>query len=156
MLPDTNMFNHNISRNVDIRRAQAPVAAGTDDTQAGLTIDTLGYESVLLAIDFGTITAGAVTDVRLQHGAASDASDMADIAGSKVTVAADQDNLLVLAEVHRPTKRYLRLLTTRATANAVINGGFALLARGATLPPAKHASVSNACKVIASPVSGTA
>lgn len=151
------MQNHQITRNIDIRRAFAPVAAGTGDTQDSTVIDTLGYESIVFMVHFGAIVTGAATDVRLQHGDASDGSDAADVAGSKVTVADDQDNLIVLScEVHRPVKRYIRARVTRAAQNSTINGGYVLLARGEVRPPAKHSTVSNTATVLVSPVAGTA
>lgn len=46
-------------------------------------------------VGFGTITASAVTSIKVQQGAASDLSDAADLLGTGITVAADDDNQIV-------------------------------------------------------------
>lgn len=140
------MMFHNIHSQVKLDRAMDAVAAGTGDTQNGDVIDTAHYESILFAVYFGVITATAVTTIKVQEGNASDGSDMADIANSSVSVPDTGDSKLWLSyEIHRPTKRYLRVTVTRATANAVINGAFVMLARGGFLPPAQGANAGNVC-----------
>lgn len=146
-------FGRNIGKAIKVDRAMNAVAAGTGDTQNGDTIDTLDYESVLFAVFFGAITATAVTTIKVQEGAASDGSDMADIANTSVSVPDTGDNEVWLSyEIFRPTKRYVRVTVTRATANAVINGAFVMLARGGFLPPVKGANAGNVSPgVIVSP-----
>jgi hypothetical protein len=130
------MFQHNISRVLFSDRAMVPVAAGTGDTQNGDTIDTAGYESIVFLVYLGTLTSGAVTTIKLQYGSASDASDMADITSGSVSVPQSTGGGKVWwsVEVHRPTKRYLRVCVVRATANAVINGAVVLMGRAAIQP----------------------
>jgi hypothetical protein len=138
------MFNHNITRHLDIDIAMAPVAAGTGDTQTGITIDTAGFESFVFMVYFGTITSTAVTTVKLQAGALANASDMADVTNATVSVPDTGDNLGWLSvEIHRPTKRYWRVAVVRATANAVINGAIVILGRSAIQPPAIGATMGN-------------
>lgn len=131
------MFQHQITRQLAPAVAIAAVAAGTGDSQNGNTIDTQGAESIAFAIQFGVITASAVTTLKIQAGSASNASDMADIPGATVAVPVSASTTVVWApEIHRPTKRYLRVVVVRATANAVIAGGVALLGRQQIEPPA--------------------
>jgi hypothetical protein len=135
-------MDHNLSRLVDIRRAINAVAAGTS-SQNGNTIDTLGYDSVCFIVAFGALTATQVTSIKVQQGDQSDASDMADISGAATGNMADADgNKLLCVEVYRPSKRYVRVVVVRGTANAVIDGGIALLYRAAQLPPALHSTMS--------------
>lgn len=131
------MFQHQITHQIAPAVAIAAVAVGTGDTQNGNTIDTQDAESIAFAVQFGAITAGAVTTLKVQAGSASDGSDMADVAGASVSVPVSASDKVVWApEIHRPTKRYLRVCVTRATANAVIAGGVALLGRQGVEPPA--------------------
>jgi hypothetical protein len=135
-------MDHTLLKLVDVRRAINAVAAGTS-SQNGNTIDTLGYDSVAFVVAFGALTATQVTSIKLQSGDASDASDMADVSGATSGALADGDGTKLLAlELYRPSKRYVRVVVVRGTANAVIDGGIALLYRGAQLPPAPHSTVA--------------
>jgi hypothetical protein len=93
----------------------------------GTIIDTLGFRSCCILIHFGPLVAGAVTSYRVQQGNAANMSDAADIAGSTKTVADDSDNLIRYADVHNVSKRYLRLMISRATENATVGSAVALL-----------------------------
>jgi hypothetical protein len=139
------MTQHNLTRNVFVDVAMAPVAAGTGDTQNGLTIDTLDYESIVFLVYLGALSAGAVTTIQVQYGALANGTDMANIANGAVSVPqASGSNLGWLSvEVHRPTKRYMRVVVTRATANAVINGASVLMGRGGFRPPTIGVSMGN-------------
>lgn len=94
-------------------------AAGTSAIN-GATIDTLGFMGVLFLLHFGAIVTGAVTSFKLQHGDAANASDMADILGSSQTVADSDDDKVFYAELGIPTKRYCRVVVSRATQNATV------------------------------------
>jgi hypothetical protein len=139
------VFQHNISRTLYVDIAMAPVAAGTGDTQTGNTIDTAGYESIVFIVYLGTLTAGAVTTIKLQYGNASNASDMADIPNSSISVPqATGGNVgWWSVELHRPTKRYVRVAVVRATANAVINGADVIMGRAAVQPAAQGVNMGN-------------
>lgn len=138
------MFKHNITRTLGFDVAVPATAAGSTSVN-GNTIDTLGYESVAFLVYFGTLTSTAVTGIKIQAGDKSDASDMADVPNSAVAVADSNSGKGVLsAEIHRPTKRYLRAVVTRATANAVINGGIVILGRADVQPAAIGANMVNA------------
>lgn len=139
------MFNHNVTRNLYVDIAMSPVTAGTGDTQTGLTIDTLGCESIVFLVYLGTLTASAVTTIKLQYGSASDLSDAVDVPNSSISVpqSTGGGKGWLTVEVHRPTKRYMRVAVVRATANAVINGAFVLMGRGGNLPPVQGATMAN-------------
>ena len=44
-----------------------------------------------------------------------------DVTGGSVTIADTDDNKIVFFEVHKPKKRYFRILTSRATQNATVD-----------------------------------
>jgi hypothetical protein len=96
-------------------------------------------------VNFGTLTAGAVTTLKLQYGNAANGSDMADVAGSSISIpqSTGSGQTFLSVELHRPTKRYARVAVVRSTANAVINSGFVLLGRGGYLPPAQGVNAGN-------------
>lgn len=127
----------------------AGAAAATAIT--GTTIDTFGFRGILFLLNFGTIVSGAVTSFKVQHGDASDNSDMADVLGSAQTVADTADDTPFYCDINRVTKRYARLVVSRATQNATL-GATALLYDAVSQPVTQTASgeLSN------NPVSGTA
>lgn len=151
------MIFHNMARHLEIRRVMNAVAAGTSDQNSSV-VDMQGYESVLFLPLFGTLTATQVTKVKVQQGSAADGSDMADLAGTLSASLADGDSNKIgrPTEVFRPTKRYVRLVIDRGTANAVIDGVIALLGRGGTLPPSLHTTVAIAPAIFNTPAEGTA
>jgi len=150
--------SHNILNAIDVRRVNNAAAAGTTAINTTV-VDMLGFETVAFVALFGTLTATQVTGLKVQQGSASDGSDMADLAGTASTAMADGDsNKALLVEVYRPTKRYVRLVITRGTANAVVDGAIALLGRAGYAPPAFNSTISNAStvEIFNSPAEGTA
>lgn len=111
--------------NISVRRLSGAIAAGTTDQT--VTFDSLGFRSVMVAIAMGTITGGAVTSAKLQHGDKSDGSDAANITGCTVTIPDTASNKLFLLEVQKPTKRYITVYLDRGTANAAVEGIVALI-----------------------------
>ena len=106
-----------------VTQAIAPTAgvAGQTDIE-GATLDMAGFEGVLVKVLTGAITAGAVTGVVMQQSNASDMSGAETLAGPAITVADDDDNKVLVLDLYRPTKRYVRVHVDRATQNAAIAG----------------------------------
>jgi hypothetical protein len=123
----------------------SPVAAGTGDTQTGDIIDTFGWESIAFGVSFGALTAGAVTGLKVQYGNQANGSDMADVAGSPISIpqATGSNQVWWSAEIYRPTKRYLRVAVVRATANAVINAAMVMMFRSLIGPPTQGPNAGN-------------
>jgi hypothetical protein len=123
----------NISKACKLTRVMNAVAAGTTE-QISSVIDMAGFETIAFLVAFGAIVGGAVTSIKVQQGVLADGSDMADLAGSSVTVADTDDNRVAVVEVFRPRERYVRVLIERATQNATIDGAFALQGDARTMP----------------------
>ena len=136
-------------------RVMNAVAAGTSDQNSSV-VDMANWDGVKFYTAFGAITSGAVTSVKAQQAAASDASDAADLEGSAVTVADDDDNQIVVHDIHRPRERYVRIVVDRGTQNAVIDGIVAVLYRGRVQPTTDDSTTVVARKLLASPAEGTA
>lgn len=103
--------------------------AGVAGTTAinGTVIDAANAEGVLFLVRMGAITAGAVTSIKVQHGDQSNLSDAADLAGTGQTIADTQDDQIFVVDVKKPLKRYIRLVVSRATQNAVVASAEALV-----------------------------
>jgi len=144
----------NLLPNINVIKVMDAVAAGTGDTQDTTEIDMAGYDGCVFIASVGTLTATAVTDFRLRD-ATSSGGSYADIAGSKLSWADTADNTINVIDIYRPLERYLKGRITRATANAVINGVYAIQYRGQKLPVTLGATVT-AHATLASPADGTA
>lgn len=146
---------NNLSKHTKLTRVSNAVAAGTTDVN-GAVIDMQNFEGCLFTVPFGAITAGAVTSIKAQQGDAANLSDAADLAGTAVTVADDDDNQVFFLDIYRPTKRYIRVVVDRGTQNAVIDGILALQYGPRKLPTVHDASTIGGGEVHAGPAEGTA
>lgn len=135
-------------------RISNAVAAGSTDV-ACTAIDMQGYESVVFGVMVGTLTANAVTGVHVQQSDDDGSADAySDLAGTGVVIADDDDNGMILCEVVKPQKRYVKLIIDRATANAVVDGAFAIQYNGRKEPVTQPASIVGT-GVTYSPIEGT-
>lgn len=137
-------------------RVMNAVAAGTT-AQTSSAIDTQGFEGVKIYTAFGAITGSAVTSVKIQQSSDDGSADAyADLAGTSISVADDDDNQVVVHDIYRPRERYLKVVVSRATQNAVIDGVIAVLYGPADSPTTNDASTVVARETHVSPAEGTA
>ena len=128
-------------------------AAGTTDIE-GAALDMSGFEGVLMLVTFGEITAGAVTKIKAQQGAASNLSDAADLEGTLQAIADTDDDKTVYIDLKNPQKRYVRLYVDRATQNAVVASA-SYIQYGAREQPVTHGT-NVAGEFHVAPAEGTA
>ena len=142
----------NVTKVIRVKNA---VAAGTTN-QTTTAVDTAGFQGCRFIAAFGTITATAVTSVKVTQ--ADDAGisvNAEDLAGSGVSLTpSTDDNKVVIVDVFKPTRRYLQLTVLRGTANAVIDGVVAELYEGRNYPEAKDTTVKGQALLV-SPAAGT-
>jgi len=100
-------------------------AAGTTDIN-GTVIDMSGFEGVMFVCVMGAITSTAVTSLKAQQGEQSNLSDAADLAGTGMTIADDDDEQVFILDIYRPLERYVRPVVDRGTANAVVQSCIAI------------------------------
>lgn len=131
-----------LSQETKITRHSNAVAAGTTDISPANGIDMQGFDGVLFIVPFGAITATAVTSIKAQQSTAVDGTGdaFADIAGTAVTVADDDDNKIAYLDVVRPTERFVRLVVDRGTANAVVDGIIAIQYKARSKPTTHDAT----------------
>lgn len=101
-------------------------AAGTSAIN-GSVIDTANAEGIMFLVRMGAIVSGAVTSLKVQQGDASNLSDAADIAGTSQTIGDTDDEEIFVVDIKKPTKRYVRLVVSRATQNATVASAEALV-----------------------------
>lgn len=133
------------------------VSAGTDDVLTSEAIDMAGWTAAKIYIGFGAITAGATTTVKLQQSSDNGSVDTyADLEDSGQAVAADDDNQVVVFDVVRPREQYLKVITTRADENAVVDFLLVVFYGGRKEPTSDDSATVVARKVLVSPAEGTA
>lgn len=112
-----------------------PITAAANN---GATINALGYGRALAIFDSAPSGAGTTSDCKLQEGAASDASDMADVTSGvfvqNTTVAGHVVKTMNIDLSKR--KQYLRLVHTGAGGSAAGQAvGTLVLFNGESRPP---------------------
>lgn len=91
-------------------------ASGTADRN-GAILDMKGFGGVLMLAHFAAIATGAVVSIKAQQGALANGNDMADLAGTGITVSDASDDKTFQIDL-RPTERYVRLVIDNDAANA--------------------------------------
>ena len=117
--------------------------AGTADTLNGDILDLANDDSVLLIAILGDVTTTAVLTLKAYCGDAPALGDGA-YKTATATVTADAtsaDNKLLVLDVIKPGKRYVRADLVRATANAVIDGIIAIRYNARNIPTTQPADV---------------
>ncbi len=127
-------------------------AAGATDLTSDI-IDMANFRGCMFIITVGAVVATAVTAVKVQQGAAANMSDAADLTGTNVTIADDDDDTVIVLDIYRPIERYLRLYVDRATANATLTAN--AIQYEARKRPASHGATVTA-ELHVSPAEGTA
>ena len=132
--------------------AQVIKGDADNETLTGAGVDMLGYGG---AVFIAEVQANEVAnyDLKVQQASASDFSDAADLAGSKVTFATSTTAKgVAMVEVRRPTKRYLRPLLVCANVTTGKGASVVALQYGNEYRP----ETGNTGKFLLSPAEGTA
>lgn len=104
-----------------IRVANAAAAAQTAVESAA--VDTAGKVGVRFTAALGDVTTGSVLGLKAQfRDDSGDSWEDVDGALAFTAGASDADHKLLILDVVRPEKRYVRAVLTRTTANAVVDG----------------------------------
>lgn len=143
-------MNDLLNNSVKTTRVINATAAGTTDIN-GTVIDMSEFDGVRFVAMFGALTATQVTNMKAQQGDQSDGSDAADIPGAVTANLNDADsNKVLILDVSKNmiTKRYIRCVVDRGTANAVVDGVIADQYIARKKPTLHGSTVSNAKNVI--------
>lgn len=121
--------NMNFVPNFSVHNATGTTAAGTGAVN-GATIDVANYDCVSAIVRLGTMADTATGNVRMQE-SNSNTGGWSDVANARVdfshTNALDQANHSYVVELIKPTRRYARVVISRATANTQVLAGHYVL-----------------------------
>ena len=133
----------NFIDNTKMTRVENAAVAGVTVLTSDV-IDMQNFDGLVFLAALGDVLDTGVNVLQAQHSDVGDGSGMNDIAASVVSFtagASDADNKLMLLEIFRPTKRFLRVTLTRSVANTVLDGIFAFQSNPAEAPVTQHSSV---------------
>jgi hypothetical protein len=144
-----------LSKNCKITEA-VTVTNGASGTSAieGAIIDMSGWEGVLVIVTMGAITSGGVQSIEMQQGAAAAMGDAADLLGTNVAIADDDDEETFYIDLYRPLKRYVRLYVNRSTQASTVAAATYIQYGPRVAPYTQVAPVSGETHI--SPAEGTA
>lgn len=128
-----------------IDKVLVATVAGTADTLNGDIVDLQGFDSVMLIAILGDVANTAVVTLKAYCGDAAALGDGA-YKTTTATVTADAtsaDDKLLILDVLKPGKRYVRADLVRATANAVVDGIIAIRYNAKAKPTTQPADVVN-------------
>ena len=135
----------NATKNMKLIKVLAGAAAGTT-TLTTATIDTQGFEGVMIFGSTATVNAGNFADAR--QGQAADMSDGAVLAGARVVPGDNGDSFCI--DILRPEERYVDAQITRTVSTAT-GDVYALLYGSVRKAPVSQGATIDAV-ALASPV----
>lgn len=113
---------NNLLNNVEFVVVEAAASAAQTELVTD-TIDLAGWTGVVFVAHLGDVTTGSVLGLAAYDSDESNANfDDLDDPLAFTAGASDADNKLLILDVCRPTRRYVRASLTRTTANAVVGG----------------------------------
>lgn len=145
----------NLSNHVQIRTA-LDLAAAASATRNGAEFDMQGFEGVLMIVKFGDIAAGAVTSIKAQQDSATGMAAAADLAGTGISVADDDDNQIFIIDLYRPRERFVRVVVAKDGANNTQEMAFYVGYTDRKLPAALTLANEVTYELHVSPAEGTA
>ena len=107
----------NLIKNTKITTA-LDYASGTA-SRNGAILDMQGFEGVLMIVKFATIATSAVGDIHAEQDSASGGGTMADLTGTAIAVADNDDHQIFIIDLYRPQERYVRAVVTKDASNAM-------------------------------------
>lgn len=147
---------HNFLTDCKVVLAKAATSAGSTDFQSDW-VDARGFESVTFIVSPTSITSGGVQHIAVQQSSDAGVADTAaDLEGTKITVADDDDGQVFAVEIHRPRERYLRLHVDRATQNSAWGEIYCILALADRMPVSNNRTDAITSEIHVSPAEGTA
>jgi hypothetical protein len=143
----------NLGKNTKITVA-TPYASGTSAVNSTI-LDMSGWDGVVCIYTMGAITSGAATSVKWQQNTANSATGMADLEGTGITIADDDDDELFIMDLYKPKERYVRSVISKATQAAAASAIY-IQYRGAKSPIDNSVTGESTYELHISPDEGTA
>ena len=144
----------NLGENVKVSSA-LDYASGTAD-RTGAILDMSGWEGVLMVVKLAAIAAGGTNSIKAQQDTDVAGGAMADLAGTKIVVADDDDNQIFVIDLYKPAERYVRLYVDKDTSNACAESAIYVQYNGRKAPFDNNQTDAVTYELHVSPAEGTA
>lgn len=143
-----------IGKDTKIVNCITPVAgvAGTSDLN-GAEVNMESFENVAFIFHWGVITASGVQSVKAQQDVVTGMAGAADLIGTNILVADDDDGEITVIDIIKPLEQFVRPVVLRATQNAVVSC-VGIAYNGLKKPFSQAADVTVETHI--SPIEGTA
>jgi hypothetical protein len=102
----------------DLKITKALAYASGTATREGAILDMSGYEGVLMIVTCATLASSAVGDIHAEQDSAVGGGTMADLLGTAIAIADDDDDQIFVLDICKPLERYVRVVVTKNGANA--------------------------------------
>jgi len=122
----------NLSKHVKITSA-LDYASGTA-TRNGAELDMSGWDGVLAIVKHATIATSAVGDIHWEQDIATGMASAADLTGTAIAIADDDDDQVFVSDLYRPLERYVRVVVTKDASNAQAESAIYIQYTGHKLP----------------------
>lgn len=137
---------HGLLNNVEIRYVNAPVTAANNTDDNSSIIDMDGYESVTFITSITDSVSGGVAALTIQSNTANSDSGMAAVTGGAATATSgsndDLNGTVLVAEIRKPSNRYVQAVITSTTQNIAFGDTIAIL-KPLRVPATQGATVSD-------------
>jgi len=130
--------------------------ASGSSSRNGAIVDMQNYDGVLMIVKFATIANGATTSIKAQQGQLANMSDAADLAGTAISVADDDDNQIFVIDLYKPRERYVRLVVTKDGSNNAAESAIYVQYSGRKMPIDNNVTDAVTYELHVSPAEGTA
>lgn len=136
--------------NLEYRYVNAAVAAASNTDDNSTIIDMNGYESVTFIVPITDSVATGVATLKIEQNTVNSDSGMAAVPGAAATVTCavndDINGTLLVAEVRKPSQRYVQAVITSSAANIAFGDTVAIL-KPLRVPATQGATVSDTAYV---------
>ncbi len=144
-----------IKEDTKITRVSNASGASTSDVVC-TAVDMKGFDSCTFVASFGAITSGCEASVKARQSTAANMANPADLLGTSIAVADDDDDQCVVLEIHKPRERYLQCVLLRETQTAVVDGVIAIQSNAAETPTTHDSTTVVDAELHHAPAEGTA
>lgn len=138
------MFDINFLRDAKIIRVANDAAAATGTVTTSV-VDTQGFNSIAFVAALGDVTSTSVLTLTAKTNSANSTSSPAPVASADTVTftagATNADNNMLVLDFNKPRQRYVFATLVIGTANAVLDGIFAILYNAQEAPVTPDASV---------------
>ena len=143
-----------LSQEVQIRTALDYASAAA--VRNGAVFDMSGFEGVLMVVKFAAVAAAGVFSIKVQQDTAVGMGAAADLAGTAIAVANDDDEQIFILDIYQPKERYVRVVVVKDATNVSAEMAFYIGYGARTLPVVQTLVDKVTYELHVSPVEGTA